>query len=281
MRTFRQYVPSILKRVVRAIYYFAMDTYRAITNTQPPLTPPLMTSFLVGGGDFHGIGNALKADLLRETELNASSTVLEIGCGYGRVAVALTKLLNLPGRYDGIDIVAPAIKWCLREIGSRYSNFRFFHADISNPYANKGIGQDASSYRIPFQDSTYDIVFLTSVFSHMRPAEIGAYLREISRVLKPGGQCYATYYLVDDFAQSQIASKSASQNFKYDFGDFLSTNKRIPEQTIAVSEHLVRAFYEKANLIVSEPIKYGLWANRPQYHGYQDLIVATKPFAVT
>ncbi|MHB9119060.1 MAG: class I SAM-dependent methyltransferase [Burkholderiales bacterium] len=277
MRTIRQYIPTIFKRATRAVYYLSIDTYRSITKTRKPMTPPAMTSFLVGAGDFHAIGSGIRDSLVQETSLNKSSIVLEIGCGYGRVAAALTKLIIAPGRYDGIDIVERATQWCTEEISSQYSNFRFFHADVSNPYANDGKGQRASTFKLPFQDNTYDVVFLTSVFSHMRPTEIRAYLKEISRVLKAGGKCYATYYLVDDFARNQIYSRNASQDFKYDFGDFLSTHKRIPEQTIAVPELLIIGFYEEANLLIQEPIQYGSWTNRLQHHGYQDLIVATKP----
>ena len=120
------------------------------------------------------------------------------------------------------------------------------------------------------------MVFLTSVFSHMRPDDIKSYLNEISRVMKPHGRCFITYYLIDGFSAAQISSKQASQNFCYDFGNFLSTHKRVPEQTIAVSEVLIREFYEDAGLVIDEPILFGSWSNRDKHFSYQDVIVATK-----
>ncbi len=93
MHTHRQYIPSFIKRALRALYYFSVDRYQSITRTRKAMTPPAMTSFLVGAGDFHAIGKGIKDSLLQKTNLNEDSIVLEIGCGYGRVAVALTELL--------------------------------------------------------------------------------------------------------------------------------------------------------------------------------------------
>ena len=99
------------------------------------MSPPAMTALLVGGGDFAAIGAAIKHDLVVTTGLNKSSAILEIGCGYGRVAIALADLVSPPGRYDGVEIVEKAVEWCTNEITSRYPNFLFHHADVSNPYA--------------------------------------------------------------------------------------------------------------------------------------------------
>jgi len=215
--------------------------------------------------------------LINKSGLNKNSTVLEIGCGYGRVAVALTDFIVLPGRYDGVEIVEKAVKWCTKEITGHYPNFRFHHADVSNPYAKCENGQSASAYKLPFDENTYDVVYLTSVFSHMRPSDIKAYLNEISRVMKPHGKCFITYYLINNFVKAQIESNQASQDFRYDFGDFKSTHKRTPEHAIAVSESLVRSFYEEIGLVIDEPILFGSWAVGEKRFSYQDVIVATKP----
>ncbi len=276
MENLRKYVPPSIKRIVKTVIYSYTDIYQYVTGTRKPLTPPAMAALLIGGGSFQNIGKAFKHHLIKKTGLNQDSTVLEIGCGYGRVAVALTDLIRVPGRYDGVEIVEKAVKWCQKEITPHYPNFVFHHADVSNPYAKRKNGRSASTYRLPFEDSTYDVVYLTSVFSHMRPSEIRAYLNQISRVMKPHGKCFITYYLINNFVEAQIASKQASQDFRYDFGDFLSTHKRTPEHAIAVSESLIRSFYEEAGLVIDEPILYGSWAIGEKRFSYQDVIVATK-----
>ena len=256
--------------------YTSIDLYRTVTRTRKPMTPPAMASLLIGGGDFHNVGTAIKRQLINKVGLHNHSTILEIGCGYGRVAVALTDTLSPPGRYDGIEIVEKAVKWCAKEITPRYPNFKFHHADVANPYARREKGQSASTYQLPFESNTYDIVYLTSVFSHMRPGEISVYLNEIARVMKPSGRCFVTYYLINDFSKAQIASNKASQNFRYDFGDFLSSHKRTPEHAIGVYESMIRKFYEEVGLVIDEPILYGSWSVSEKRFSYQDVILATK-----
>lgn len=277
MKILRKYVPPSVKRIAKTVMYSCIDIYQSATGTRKPMTPPAMASLLIGGGNFHNIGKAFKHHLIAKAGLNKNSTVLEIGCGYGRVAAALTDLIVVPGRYDGVEIVEKAVEWCTKEITTPYPNFKFHHADVSNPYAKCENGRAASTYRLPFKDNTYDVVYLTSVFSHMRPGDIRAYLNEISRAMKPHGKCFITYYIINTFVESQIASNKASQDFRYDFGDFLSTHKRTPEHAIAVSESLVRSFYKETGLVIDEPILYGSWAIGEKRFSYQDVIVATKP----
>ena len=276
MKALRKHIPPTAKRIIKTVLYSCIDLYQTATGTRKPMTPPAMASLLIGGGNFHAIGNAIKRQLMNTTGLHAHSTVLEIGSGYGRVAAALTELIYPPGRYDGVEIVRKGVDWCAEEITPRFPNFKFHHADVTNPYAKRESGMSASSYQLPFADNTYDVVYLTSVFSHMRPAEIKAYLSEISRVMKPHGKCFITYYLINEFVENQLASKQALMDFRYDFGDFLSTHKKTPEHAIAVPESLVRTFYQESGLVIDEPIRFGSWAVGEKRFSYQDVIIATK-----
>ena len=276
MKQLRTYIPPSLKRVVKIVMYSCIDVYRTVTGTKKPMTPPAMASLLIGGGDFHNVGRAIRRQLINTVGLHKHSTILEIGSGYGRVAVALADMVCPPGRYDGVEIVEKAVNWCTSEITPSYPNFRFHHADVSNPYAKRARGQSADSYQLPFDHNTYDIVYLTSVFSHMRPGEIRSYLDETARVMKPNGRCFATYYLINDFTETQLASNKATQNFRYDFGDFLSTHKRTPEHAIGVYESMIRTFYEEVGLVIDEPILYGSWSVGEKRFSYQDVILATK-----
>ena len=276
MKQLRNYIPPSVKRIVKVVMYSCLDVYRSVIGKRNPMTPPAMASLLIGGGDFHNVGKAIKRQLINKVGLHKHSIILEIGSGYGRVAVALTDMVCPPGRYDGVEIVEKAVKWCTEEITPSFSNFRFHHADVSNPYAKRERGQSASSYQLPFDNNTYDIVYLTSVFSHMRPAEIRAYLEEIARVMKPNGKCFITYYLINGFTESQIASNKATQDFRYNFGDFLSTHKRTPEHAIGVYESMVRKFYQEVGLVIDEPILYGSWSVGEKRFSYQDVILASK-----
>jgi SAM-dependent methyltransferase len=96
-------------------------------------------------------------------------TILEIGCGTGYFTRELTRL--------GADIVAIDVSPDLLEIAkAKYSapNVRY---EIQNAYA------------LTYNDSMFDSVVGSSILHHL---EIEEALREIYRVLKPGGTIYFT-----------------------------------------------------------------------------------------
>lgn len=276
MVTLRQHIPTWLKRFLRIVMYGFLDMWDKIAGRREPMIPPRMTSLVVGSGDFKKIGKEFQSYLIHHAGLAPEHRVLEIGAGYGRMAVGLTDFLVPPGSYDGIEIIGKAVNWCTQEISARYPHFRFHHADINNPYSNPAGKNQANEYRLPFADCTFDVVFLTSVFSHMLPKDIDAYLAEISRVLKQNGCCFITCYLLDDFALKQIRERRSSQPFYHSFHGYLSTSYHTPENTIAVPEAHIRELYRRYELKIDEPILYGAWSGRDHFLTYQDVIVARK-----
>jgi len=273
--TIRQHIPIWMKRLVRICVYWLQDAWDLLTGRREAMIPPRMTALVVGSGDFKRIGEEFLGLFIRECGLKPEHRVLEIGAGYGRMAVGLTPYIA-GGGYDGIEIIGKAVAWCRDEISTRFPHFRFHHANLRNPYSNPDGSSNASHYRLPFADETFDFVFLTSVFSHMRPGEIDTYLAEIGRVLKPGAKSFITYYLLDDFALEQIGKRRASQPFYHEFDGFLSTSKSTPENTIAVPEGTIRQLYDRYDMEIEEPIRYGAWPGRERYLSYQDVVIAHK-----
>lgn len=256
--------------------YGFLDAMDIITSNREPMIPPRMTSLVIGGGDFIQIGKMFRDYLICHAGLEPEHIVLEIGSGYGRIAIGLIDYLTPPGSYDGIEIIKKAVNWCDHEISTRYPHFRFHHADIKNPYSNPDGNDAASQYKIPFADATFDLVFLTSVFTHMLPNDIDAYLSEISRVLKVNGRCFITYYLLNDFSLKKINDRRCSLPFYHIFDGYLSTSRHTSENTIAVPESTIRKLYQCYGLKIDEPILYGSWTGRDNFLSYQDIIVASK-----
>ena len=60
------------------------------------------------------------------------------------------------------------------------------------------------AYRFAFPDASFDYIYLGSVFTHMPVEEVEQYVREIARLLAPGGTCIASFFLLD--ADSRAAS---------------------------------------------------------------------------
>src|SRR4029079_302816 len=93
---------------------------------------------------------------------------------------------------------------CRRAITPRNARFRFHHADIAGGAYNPSGRLTAGTYRFPFDDRSFDFVFLGSVFTHMLPEDVAHYLREIARVLAPGGTCAASFFLLADERRGDV-----------------------------------------------------------------------------
>lgn len=143
------------------------------------------------GGDFDVVGAAFVQWLRTLAGLNSGSSILDVGCGAGRIALPLQAELTA-GHYVGFDCCSESIDWCRENI----KQFRFIHADIQNELYNPRGTIPASRYSFPEKLHGFDIVLLASVFTHMFPQDVAHYLQEIHRVLNPSGCCLATAFIV-------------------------------------------------------------------------------------
>ena len=171
-----------------------------------------------------------------------------------------------------------SIAWCRENITPRYPNFHFQVADIYNKSYNPGGSQRASEYRFPYEDESFDFVFLASVFTHLLPADMENYIAQTSRVLKSGGRCVISYFLLNKESRESIEAGEITKGprFPHDYGEYRVQNKNIPEVAIAHDENVVRNLYEKYGLKISDPIRYGAWPGRDGSVFRQDIIWATK-----
>ncbi len=152
--------------------------------------------------DFQKAGRDFVRWMIEVADLQPHHRVLEPGCGLGRNALPLIEYLRDGGSYDGFDILQGEIEWATRNISAAHPHFRFQHAHIYNKYYNILDGCPSTEYRFPYEAESFDFVFLGSVFTHMLRADVEHYLDEIARVLKPGGRCFITYYLLNDERRS-------------------------------------------------------------------------------
>jgi len=135
------------------------------------------------------------------------------------MAIPLTKYLNKASHYEGFDIVADGINWCRENITTKYPNFNFRLADVFNKFYNPKGRKSPSDYEFPYENESFDFVFLTSVFTHMLPDGIENYMREIYRVLKKNGRCLITFFLLNDESRNLIQIEESDLDFKYPFKD--------------------------------------------------------------
>jgi SAM-dependent methyltransferase len=239
------------------------------------MVPP-RTMYFVGDGDYKTVGAEFRKFFTQYGGLKPEHRVLDVGCGIGRMAVPLTEYLAGPGEYRGFDIVKRGVEWCQRNVTPRYPNFQFLHSDVKNKFYNPGGVYEACSYKFPYENGSFDFIFLTSVFTHMFPADLENYAREIARVLKKGGRCFVTMFLLNQESERLIQKGSSTQNFVYKLEGCVTADPENPEASLAFEEWYVRDLFAGLGLSIREPIHYGAWCGRKEYLSYQDIVIATK-----
>ncbi len=101
-----------------------------------PLPPPELR--LMGRSDeaFLDVGDDVVSELKDLVGLQPDDDILDIGCGYGRVAHALLRHGHV-GRYVGLDILARHVVWCADRLTPvSYGRHTFHHLDVENSRYN-------------------------------------------------------------------------------------------------------------------------------------------------
>ena len=108
---------------------------------------------------------------LSHVTVSADATILDIGCGGGRTIQKLAALASR-GKVYGVDFSETSVAM------SRSANRQLVDE-------GRVVIQQASVSRLPFADRTFDLV--TAVETHFYWPDLPHDVREVLRVLKPGG----------------------------------------------------------------------------------------------
>lgn len=99
---------------------------------------------------------------------------LDVGCGGGRYCIAMAR--EGAAEVTGVDIGVEGLSDA-RKRAKDYTNIDF---------------QEASVLDLPFEDASFDFVFCSGILMITENPELG--MRELCRVLKPGGNIYLLLY---------------------------------------------------------------------------------------
>lgn len=247
------------------------------------LTKPVPPNHLIklvgsdGGDEYAKIGEHCLDLLVKYGGLKPEHHVLDVGCGCGRTAIPLTNYLT-SGSYEGFDIVRESITWCAQNITPHWPGFKFQHANVFNKFYNPGAAIKAKDYRFPYSDNSFNLTFLTSVFTHMLPDDVAHYTREITRTLKPGGAAVITFFIINDESRYRQLTAESTLRFPHIYAnDTFITNSARPELAVAYREDSALRVLKDNGLQLREPIHFGNWCGRKNGVTYQDLIVCDKP----
>jgi len=270
-------LPVWMKKCIKVVIAEAVDVMDVITGKRGAHLPPTrllfdgsptLKDYLQGGEDFMRAFRLLMKP-------KPSWRILDIGSGVGRHTLPLTKFLNSKGSYEGFEIVKAGVEWCDKHITTRFPRFRFTLVDLYNGSYNPKGKILPKDFVFPYENDSFDAVMALSVFTHMKPEDVSHYLKEVERVLKPGGKSLLTFFLINKESRVLLDNPDNSQRF-VDTGDgYWTTHLDLPELAIGYDEKIVRRFYREAGLEI-ERIAYGSWCGRKKFNDYQDEIIARK-----
>ncbi|MGH9365919.1 MAG: class I SAM-dependent methyltransferase [Thermoanaerobaculia bacterium] len=267
-------IPPSAKPLVRRLLYMPSDALDRLLGRRPPLVPPRGLSD-VGAGDFVKVGQQLLGLLRDCAGLVPSSSVLDVGCGIGRIAAALTGYLTPPGRYLGFDVRAADIRWCTRLISPSFPDFQFARVDVRSGEYNPGGAVEPEQFRFPFEDELFDVVIAASVFTHLLPAAAVCYLFEARRVLKPGGRLFATFFLLSEGTQAAISQGLTGFRFRPFTPPCFVVDPNRPESGVAYPREEVTGWMSSHGL-PPVAVLQGEWSGLPGGASFQDVVVARK-----
>jgi ubiquinone/menaquinone biosynthesis C-methylase UbiE len=167
------------------------------------------------GGGFEAMGN-IEVAALMHFGLRDGMSLIDLGCGSGRLAAAASKKLEL--FYIGTDIVQDLLDYAKTKTPASYQFLLHRHLSLPSP------------------DKSADFVSAFSVFTHLLQPEVFLYLEDAKRVLHSGGRLVFSFLELADKAHWETF-RTTVESKRRGTGDHLNTF--IERDQIAVwCEHL-------------------------------------------
>lgn len=160
--------------------------------TEPPLPPRELRRLVCHDDRLFDL--APDRDAVDDLSPSLFESVVDFGCGCGRIARQLMVQPNVPERYLGLDVNRSMVQWCQENLAPLHSDWHFRHHNVYN----KNLGPDNSRQRMAsfeLSDAEASLVLAHSVFTHLSLDQTIFYLHEMRRVLRPGGVAKTTWFL--------------------------------------------------------------------------------------
>ncbi len=166
---------------------------------------------------------ALQKNGIHPEELEA---ILDFGCGCGRI-MRHWQSLQGPQLY-GTDYNPDLISWCQKKLN-----------DLAEFKTNNSIPP------LDYADGQFDFIYAISIFTHLTEDLQDAWMKELSRVLKPGGVLFITVHGVSRLYQLEPKDQQRFQSGQLVIEQKMAVGTNVcgayhPEQY--VRSHLARGF---------------------------------------
>jgi ubiquinone/menaquinone biosynthesis C-methylase UbiE len=207
------FIRSYLKRLLPARSVEAYRVARRVMSGQSAWPPSNIYEQLyethslassdsdaVGTGPWDIIGR-LELAVLQQAGLRSSSTLVDFGCGTGRLAVHAVPALT-EGHYIGIDVSQEM----LRRLNARVRALPHTTCRVSLHH------QPRDTFPLP--DASVDLVCAFSVFTHIEHEDAFRYLHDARRVVRSGGRFVFSCLTLDTEAGRDVFLESSAKDIQ-------------------------------------------------------------------
>ena len=214
--------------------------------------PPLEMVKRIGHTNYDAFDNPTGQRVFPELE---SFSVLDIGCGCGRLARQFLQQ-NIPPRYYlGIDINLEMVQWCQANIVN--PPWEFYHSNVHNRALNPN--GKLTWEPIPSIDGVFTLAVAWSLFTHVLETEVVKNLSEVSRCLASGRYLVSTWFLFE----------KKGFPFMQEFQNALYINLEDPINAVVYDQAFVASIFTAAGLVIRKVVP-------PAVRGHQWVIYAEK-----
>lgn len=238
-------------------------------------------SDIVGGGDPELIAKEVVTVIEKYTNLASSESILDMGCGCGRIAAALTQYVAPKSRYLGIDIVPGLIDFARAFITPRFPSFHFALLDESNTSYDSwrrerdDIGIANLAEAVPAQ--SIDLAISVSLFTHLDFAPALAMLTSIRNGLKNDGRVFMTAFVLDATAREGIDARRTAFSFNHrtPSGKLFAEKNDDPTFAVAYDGLLLDELIGSGGFQLEHRVR-GYWSSGGTGETFQDVLVLRK-----
>ncbi|MEY2511647.1 MAG: hypothetical protein QOE26_2410 [Verrucomicrobiota bacterium] len=216
--------------------------------------------------------------MAKYVDLPSQDSILDVGCGCGRIATGLTQYLSPTSRYLGVDIVSELIAFCKQFISPRYPNFRFVlleEGNLTYDWWRQKSGQiDIAKLSEARPPGTVDLAISISLFTHLDSPAAADILATIARMLRKGGRAFVTVFVLDSSAQEGIENGRTGFSFKHrtPSGQLYAEKLEEPTHAVAYKMDQIEALVRTVGLQLDRWVP-GYWSRGNTGEIFQDALI--------
>ena len=185
-----------------------------------PLPPKQLRHWVAGTDDLAwfqeggqlGVQTLVSLLARQQVDLAQLGSVLDFGCGCGRVLRHLRPFERV--RIHGTDSNPAAIAWC-----DQHLDFAEFGTNRLEPPTR-------------YRDRSFDLIYAFSVFTHLTETLQLAWMREMRRILKPGGWLIVTLHGDHYLPHINVAARA-----QYQRGELVVLGEEVVGQNACAAFH--------------------------------------------